>query len=126
MKKILTLFAVILFVVACNAQPKTDYEIATPAVAGVTQYHFFLEKKSASPYKLAEDMDYLSPDVTTLKIGVSSSSVWTVNLSNDGAEYRVGVVLENASGYYSGMSVATGVVGTVPVKPASIIFRKKQ
>ena len=125
MKKLLTLFAVILFVVACNAQPKTDYEIATPTIAGVTQYHFFLEKKSASPYKLTEDMDYLSPDVTTLKLGVSSSSVWTINLPNDGSEYKVGVVLENSGGYYSGMSTAVGVVGTVPVKPASVIFRKK-
>lgn len=127
MKKFLWFAAVLLllFVVNCNGQPRTDYEIATPQVNGVTQYHFFLEKKSANAYKLTDNMDYLNPDVTALKLGVSTSSVWTVNLPNDGAEYRVGVVLENAAGFYSGMSVADGTVGTVPVKPASVIFRKK-
>lgn len=115
----------LVFIINCNGQPRSDYEIVSTQVTGVTQYHFFLEKKSVNAYKLVDNMDYLNPDVTNLKLGVSSSSVWTVNLPNDGAEYRVGVVLENAAGYYSGMSIADGTVGTVPVKPASVIFRKK-
>jgi hypothetical protein len=112
-------------IINCNGQPKSDYEIATPTVTGVTKYHFFIEKKSTSPYHLTDNMDYLNPNVTTYKVGESAASEFTINLVNDNAEYIVGVVLENASGYYSGMTVATGMVGIVPFKPASVIFRKK-
>ncbi|MDY0082856.1 MAG: hypothetical protein RBR74_06725 [Ignavibacteriaceae bacterium] len=73
MKKILSLMVLFVLLVACNGngQPKNDYEIGTTAVTGITKYHFFLEKKGASPYQLTQGMDYLSPSVITLKVGES-------------------------------------------------------
>ena len=127
MKKILMLISLftLIFVINCNGQPKTDYEIATTSVSGVTKYHFFLEKKGTDAYSLTQGQDYLSPNVTSLKVGESASPIFTVNLNNDGAEYKVGVVYENAGGYYSGMGTAIGTVGVVPITPATVIFRKK-
>lgn len=112
-------------VVNCNGQPKTDYEVGSTTVSGATKYIFFLEKKGATAYTLTQNMDYLAPNVLSLKIGESATPLLTVNLDNDGAEYRVGVVVENVAGFYSGMGVATGTVGTVPVTPAGVFFRKK-
>ena len=130
--KTLTSFLVILVAmiaflnVSCNGQPKDDYEIYSSPVQDATKYHFFLEKKSANPYQLTEGMDYLSPDVTALKVGESNTPVFTINLNNDGEEYKVGVVAENLAGFYGGMGTAIGVVGTVPVTPGDVGFRKKQ
>lgn len=128
MKK-LALFAfvfTIIFAASCNGQPKTDYEIAASPVAGATEYHFFIEKKSASPYLLTQGMDYmLNPAVQDLMVGSGSSPVFTVNLDNDGAEYKVGIVAESAGGYYGGMGTGIGVVGTVPAVPGSVVLRKK-
>jgi hypothetical protein len=127
MKKIL-LFAVIMllmFIVNCNGQPKSDYEIYSSPVTGAAKYHFFLEKKSAAAYKLVQGMDYLNPNVSTLKVGEATTPVFTINLNNDGSEYTVGIVAENSAGYYSGMGVAIGTVGTVPSVPAGIGLRKK-
>ena len=70
-------------------------------------------------------MDYLSPDVTALKVGESDTPIFIVNLDNDGAEYKVGVVAENLAGFYGGMGTAIGVVGTVPAVPGTVGFRKK-
>lgn len=127
MKKILLLVSIILllFVVKCNGQPKSNYEIYSNPVTGAVKYHFFLEKKSASAYKLVQGMDYLSPDVTTLKVGEATTPVFTVNLNNDGSEYTVGIVAENSVGYYSGMGVAVGNVGTIPSTPGGVGLRKK-
>lgn len=127
-KTILTL--VILFVgiasQSCNAQPRSDYEIVTTSAPNIAKYHFFLEKKPASGnYLLTQDMDYLNPDVTALKIGQSTQPNFTINLANDGSEYKVGVVLEDTAGYYSGMATVIGNVGNAPTTPATIIFRKK-
>lgn len=131
MNKTLTslLFVIIMimaFTQSCQCQPKDDYEIYSSPVQGATKYHFFLEKKSANPYQLTEGMDYLSPDVTGLKVGESNTPIFTVNLNNDGEEYKVGVVAENLAGYYGGMGTAIGVVGTVPSVPGTVGFRKKQ
>src|SRR5574338_1625508 len=111
MKKILVLVSLIVLVLAvsCKAQPKADYEIYSNSVSTAAQYHFFLEKKSANPYRLTQGMDYLSPDVTALQVGVSTDPSLTINLDNDGSEYRIGVVAVNDSGYYSGMGVKTVV-----------------
>lgn len=127
MKKILLLSAIILliFVVNCNGQPKSDYEIYSSPVTGAAKYHFFLEKKSAAAYQLIQGMDYLSPDVTILKVGEATTPVFTVNLSNDGSEYTVGIVAENSAGYYSGMGVSIGTVGVVPSAPGGVGLRKK-
>ena len=57
MKTLLSVLFVLLFVVACNAQPKSDYEIYSNPVVGATKYQFFLEKKSANPYELFQEMD---------------------------------------------------------------------
>jgi len=45
--------------VACNAHPRSEYEAYSNIVTGTATYHHFLEKKSASPYKLVQGMDYL-------------------------------------------------------------------
>ena len=127
MKKLL-LFASIfalLFIVNCNAQPKSDYEIYSNTVTGATKYHFFLEKKGTGAYQLTQDMDYLNPNVLFLKVGESANPVFVVNLTNDGAEYKVGVVAQDAAGFYSGMGTTTGLVGVVPSVPGGVGLRKK-
>ena len=128
MKKLLALISIAVLFFACTGQgqPKNDYEIAATPVTGITKYHFFLEKKpTTGGYELTQGMDYLSPNVIALKKGESANPVFTVNLLNDGSEYRVGVVLENAAGFYGGMGVATGSVGLVPITAAGVVFRKK-
>lgn len=122
---VLSSMIVILLIASCNGQPKTSYEIYSNSVTGATNYIFFLEKKSANPYKLIQGADYLSPDITSLQVGVSTTPSFTVNLTNDGSEYTVGIVAVNGAGYYSGLGVATGTVGLVPTTPAGVGFRKK-
>ena len=128
MKKFILLLSIVMLftIVNCNGQPKNDYEFGSQSVAGATKYHFFAEKKPESGnYSLTQGMDYLNPSVASLKVGESTIPLWTINLDNDGSEYRVGVVVENVAGYYGGMGVATGTVGTVPITPAGVFFRKK-
>jgi len=126
---LLNILLVIFFVLACSPetppQPKSDYEIYSNPITSATKYHFFLEKKSATAYKLIQGMDYLSPNVTTLKVGEATTPAFTINLSNDGSEYTVGIVAENSAGFYSGMGVAIGTVGVVPSAPGGIGLRKK-
>ena len=127
MKKLL-LFASIfalLFIVNCNAQPKSDYEIYSNTVTGATKYHFFLEKKGTGAYQLTQGMDYLAPNVVALKVGEATVPTFTVNITNDGAEYKVGVVAANLAGYYSGMGTNTDSVGIVPSIPGGVGLRKK-
>lgn len=128
MKKLISiLLLVIIYIVACNGQPKSNYEIYSSTVPTATKYVFFLEKKTANPYKLVQGMDYitLGADTTILKVGTAAVPLFTVNLDNDGFEYKVAIVAVNASGYYSGMGTAIGTVGTVPGIPTSVGFRKK-
>ena len=101
MKKILALIIMAVLFMACNGngQPKDDYDIYGTAVTGATQYHFFLEKKTVEPYRLIQGMDYLAPSVISLKVGQASTPVFTVNLNNDGSEYKVGIVAENSAGF---------------------------
>ena len=72
----------------CQGQPKYDYEIYSAPVPDAVKYHFFLEKNTGGTYQLTEGMDYLSPDVTALKVGESDTPIFTVNFDNDGAEYK--------------------------------------
>jgi len=125
-KLVLVILATMFYVVACNGQPKDNYEIYSSVVPEAVKYHFFLEKESANPYQLTQGMDYLSPDVTALKVGESNTPVFTVNLFNDGAEYKVGVVAEDLAGFYSGMGTAIGIVGETPSIPGTVGFRKKE
>ncbi len=125
MKKILIPIMVTILIIACQAQPKSDYELYGNTVTGAVKYHFFLEKKSATAYKLTQGMDYLSPSVNNLKVGESTTPVFMVNLANDGSEYTVGIVAENSAGYYSGMGVAVGTVGISPAAPGGVGLRKK-
>lgn len=127
MKKLLTIVSLFVLILAasCNAQPKTDYEIYGNTVTGASKYHFFLEKKTSAPYTLTQGQDYLLPNVTALKVGESTTPIFTVNLDNDGSEYRVGVVAENTAGYYSGMGTAIGNVGVIPSTPGGVGLRKK-
>jgi hypothetical protein len=127
MKKVLSMVVLLLVItiVNCNGQPKNDYDIYSNNVVGATKYHFFLEKESVNPYRLTQNMDYLSPNVLSLKVGESATPVFTVNLDNDGSEYRVGVVAENLKGYYSGMGTNTDSVGIVPSTPGGVGLRKK-
>lgn len=123
------LFTLIIILVSvwfysCNAQPRSNYEIKTDTLPGITKYHFFLEKKNVNPYHLLEDMDYLNPDVTNFRISASSNNYTVINLTNDGSEYTIGLVVEDSKGYYSAMKTEVVNVGSVPNKPATIIFRK--
>ena len=122
MKTLIVVF-VLGFIVACNAQPRSDYEIYSNPVVGATKYHFFLEKKDANPYSLVQEMDYHS--VMALKVGEGATPVFTVDLLNDGSEYSVGVVAEDSQGFYSGMGVGIATIGKVPLTPALIGLRKK-
>jgi len=120
---ILVLF-IMVAVISCNAQPRSNYEIRVEPVVSAVKYHFFLEKKSSSDYRLVEDADYLNPSVIDLKL-VTTANVYTVvNLPNDGSEYKVGVVAEDSAGYYSAMATAIVNVGTIPNKPSVITFKK--
>lgn len=128
MKKILlSLLLVTIYVVACNGQPKSNYEIYSNSVPTATKYVFFLEKKSANPYKLVQGMDYmtLGADTSTLKVGTAVIPSFTVNLDNDGSEYKAAIVAVNVNGIYSGMGTVIGTVGTAPTIPSGVGFRKK-
>lgn len=126
-KLILSLLLVLIYIVACNGQPKSNYEIYSNAVPTATKYVFFLEKKSANPYKLVQGMDYitLGADTTILKVGTATIPAFTVNLDNDGSEYKAAIVAVNAVGIYSGMGTVIGNVGTSPAIPSGVGFRKK-
>lgn len=124
LSSIIALIFISVIFYSCNAQPRSNYEISTEQISGITKYHFFLEKKSTSPYHLLEDMDYLNPDVTTYEIYSGANNYAIVNLENDGGEYTIGLVVENAAGYYSAMKTAIVNVGTSPQKPAVITFRR--
>ena len=114
---------ILALIVACNAQPKSDYELYSNPVSGATKYLFFLEKQSGGSYQLTEGMDYLS--VIHLQVGEAAIPVFTVNLNNDGSEYMVGVVAVDIEGIYSGMGTGIGTVGDVPNIPAGVGLRKK-
>ena len=117
------LVSLLAFSLNCNGQPKSNYEIYSDNVSTAVKYHFFLEKKSAAPYRLTQNMDFFP--ILDLKIGESTNPTFTVLLDNDNSDYAVGVVAENVAGYYSGMGVATGKVGSVPQSPGGVGFRKK-
>lgn len=126
MKKIIIIYLFVLTSIGCNAQPNSQYEIYGDTVSTAVKYHFFLEKKSNQPYKLQDNMDYLSPvNVSNLKVGESNTPIFVVTLVNDGSEYKVGIVAENISGFYSGMGTAIGYVGQSPNKPGGIGLRRK-
>jgi hypothetical protein len=128
MKMFLSMITVLVMflVIACPAQVKSDYEIFGTAVTGATNYLFFLEAKPATGgYHLIQGMDYLAPNVTAYKVGEATTPVFTVNLNNDGKEYTVGIVAVNAGGFYSGMGVAVGIVGTAVSTPGGVGLRKK-
>lgn len=126
------LITALLFTVTCNGQPKSDYEIGGNTVTGAVQYKFFLEKKSANPYKLQQGIDYLDPNGdgnyadSISAIGGSTSPIFTIKLDNDSSEYKIARVAVDASGYYSGMGTAIGNVGKAPDIPGGNFFRKKQ
>ena len=113
----------VIFLVDCHGQPKGDYEIFSDPVPDAVTYHFFLEKESTVEFRLKENMDFIS--VLDLKVGQSVNPTFDVQLDNDGSHYAVGVVAENSAGYYSGMGVAVGSVGSVPSVPAGVGLRKK-
>lgn len=129
MKKIWVVLISALFVLlngmSCDAQVKSQYEIGTAPVEGATQYRFFAEKKSTNPYRLVEGMDYVEGKVSNLMLAVSSTPVFVATFDNDGSEYVVGIVAEDAAGYYSAMGTAKGNVGNIPNKPAGVYFRKR-
>lgn len=124
------LLTVILFVSCSNntpGQPRSNYDIEGSVVPGTIKYHFFAEKKSTAPYKLQQGMDYvmLGSDTTTLRVGTASIPTFTINLLNDGSEYKIGIVAENLSGYYGGMGTAIDTVGIVPGTPVVSGLRKR-
>lgn len=124
MKFLLTIIFTLALIVACNAQPKSDYQISSDPVPGASKYHFFLQKDGG---RLIQGMDYLQPDnVSDLKIGESANPIFDINLDNDGSLYVVGIVAENSIGIYSGMGINSGNVGTVPSIPGNVKFEKKE
>jgi len=131
MKNLLLLTAVLfitVFLVECKGQPKEPYEIYGGRVPTATKYMFFLEKKSANPYKLIQGMDWveLGSDTSTLKLGTASDTLFTKELNNDGSIYKVGIVAVNAAGYYGAMSTGIDTVGVVPGLSPLPGLRKKR
>lgn len=116
-----------LFTGSCEAQPRNDYEITFTPVPGATSYDVFLEEKTTNTgFTLLDDMDYLSPNVTTLRVGTITTTSFTINLPNDGKYVVAGVVSKDAAGFYSPMGVsAVTRKGVAPSKPGGVIFRKK-
>ena len=109
---------------SCDAQPRDEYEIYTDGVAGATQYQYFLEQDLGQTPQLQQDMDYLDPNVISLRVGVSTSPTFTITLLNDNAQYIIGIVAVDSNGY-GPMGVATGQVDKVPLAPGGIGLRKK-
>jgi len=94
-------------------------------VQGATQYHYFLEQDLGQAPHLVQGMDYLAPNVTPYQVAVSTATSIDIILPNDNARYIIGIVAVDSQGYYSGMGVAVGQVGKVPLAPAGIGLRKK-
>ena len=113
----------VIFLVDYHGQPRGEYEIFSDPVPDAVTYHFFLEKESAAEFRLTANMDFIT--VLDLKVGQSANPTFDVQLDNDGSQYAIGVVAENSAGYYSGMGVAVGSVGSVPSVPGGVGFRKK-
>lgn len=116
---------IVIAVVSCQSQPRSTYEIQCSIVEGAAKYHFFLEPKSAQPYRLFEDADYIADNLTDLLINTVTTNKTEIVLDNNGKEYMLGVVVENSQGFYSGMKTAIGVVGISPSKPTSLILIRK-
>lgn len=126
---LITMFLVMILFIACPAQPKSDYEVVfTPTSGAVKHLVFYEEKVVQTGFQLVDGMDYLNPNVSALKITelTDPASSFTISLNNDGKYVVVGVVAVDAAGFYSSMGVsAVTQKGTIPSKPAGIIFRKK-
>lgn len=122
---LLILLFMIVVTMSCNGQPTSQYEIVVEAVPNTTQYYYFIEQDLGQTPLLQQDMDYLAPNVTSLQLGVSSSTTWTLTLPNDRSNYILGVVAVDSQGFYSGMGVANGQTFKVPNTPGGIILRKK-
>lgn len=112
------------FTISCNGQPRSDYDLSVEPVVGAVQYQYFMEKDLSQTPHLVQDCDYLSPSVVQYTVAVSTAPSVTLNLPNDNARYIIGVVVFDIQGFYSGMGVATGQVGKVPITPAGIDLRK--
>jgi hypothetical protein len=115
---------IVLMTISCNGQPKSQYEFYTEPVVGAIEYRYFIEEDRGQVPSLQQDMDYLAPNVTDLIIAVSTAPSIIILLDNDNSRYILGVVAVDSQSYYSGMGVAVGQVGKVPLTPAGIGLRK--
>lgn len=139
MKKILTLLAVIAFVVACNAQPNSSstYEVGiVNPVIGKT-YVFFKEVKTdTSTSRLLNNMDYLTPDnvsglIQTLSNFHSSGDTTIGEFTlPDAVEKRYikgGLIQrDNGTNKYSGMTVTFWMSLDQLEKRPGFFMRKKK
>jgi len=129
------IYAIIILIallsISCNAQPRSKYKIVNADaqgtlvnIPGAVKYHFFVEKKGTTVH-LIDDMDYATlPTDNTYEVGTAPIPAFVIDIPNDGAQYVVGIVAENDSGFYGGMGVSVGTVGVVPIKPAMVKFEK--
>jgi len=124
--KFFSMIAIFMVVImmSCNGQPRSNYELYSEAIPGVVQYQYFLEKDLGQAPHLVQGCDYLSPSVVNYTVAVSTAPNVVIDLPNDDSRYIIGVVAFDIQGFYSGMGVATGQVGKVPITPAGIGMRK--
>lgn len=126
MKKLFIIaFVSLLYVVACQGQPRNEYELYTHSVPTAVKYHYFLEQET-NPYLLQEGMDYMDPNVFHLWVGESPDTAFSIVLDNNGIVYKIGVVAENIAGFYGGMGTAIDTAGIVPATAQMVGMRKKQ
>lgn len=138
MKTILTLFAVITFIVACNAQPNSTstYEVGIVNPLANKTYIFFKDVKTdTSTSQLVNNMDYLSPNVSGLitpltnfrTVGDTLIGEYTLADVDYKRFIKGGLVQkDNSTNKYSGMTVTFwSVMDQLEQRPGFFMRKKK-
>lgn len=138
MKYLLTLFAVVTFIVACNAQPNSTstYEVGIVNPLANKTYIFFKDVKTdTATSQLINNMDYLSPNVSGLitpltnfrTVGDTLIGEYTLADVDFKRFVKGGLVQkDNSTNKYSGMTVTYwSVMDQLEQRPGFFMRKKK-
>lgn len=109
----------IVFIESIFGQPKSDYVVLWNKDVNVSKYLVFIDEGLS----IVDSMDYLSPDVTSFKVGETSDTSFVISLYNDGNEVIAGVVGVNVSGFYSPMGVSAILRKEEVLEKPKVIFK---
>ena len=124
MKKIV-MFVLVVFLIACKGQNKSDYEAYWEASPDASDYFVFWEELlDTTDSQLVDSLDWM---VAGLTVTVTVSTLaYTEEAINDGKYIRVGIVARNSFGIYGLMRVSGFLKkGTMPIMVGSVGIRKK-